>query len=86
MIFPMAASPSPLAEMAMAGKIGATVSAPGGDSPQDWFGEDQGRYLLAVPADKADALLASAKAAGVPAALIGETGGDDFATRRERPR
>jgi phosphoribosylformylglycinamidine synthase len=65
-----------VAEMAMAGKIGATVSAPGGDSPQIWFGEDQGRYLLAVPAAKADALLAAAKTAGVPAALIGETGGE----------
>jgi phosphoribosylformylglycinamidine synthase len=65
-----------VAEMAMAGKIGATVCAPGGDAPQNWFGEDQGRYLLAVSADKAEALLSAAKAAGVPAAVIGETGGE----------
>jgi phosphoribosylformylglycinamidine synthase len=60
-----------LAEMAMAGRIGAVVSAPGGDSPAAWFGEDQGRYLLAVPV----ALLVEAKLNGVAVALIGETGG-----------
>ncbi|MCW2315522.1 phosphoribosylformylglycinamidine synthase [Rhodoblastus acidophilus] len=65
-----------VAEMAMAGKIGATVAAPGGDSPTKWFGEDQGRYLLAVPAAKAESVLAAAKAAGVPTAVIGETGGE----------
>ncbi len=67
-----------LAEMAMAGKIGAVASAPGGDSPANWFGEDQGRYLLAIPAATADAVIASAKAAGVPAAIVGETGGESL--------
>jgi phosphoribosylformylglycinamidine synthase len=64
-----------LAEMAMAGRIGAVVSAPGGDSPAAWFGEDQGRYLLAVPAARVVALLVEAKLNGVAVALIGETGG-----------
>lgn len=63
-----------VAEMAMAGKIGATVA--GDDSPAHWFGEDQGRYLLAVPAARAESVLAAAKTAGVPAAVIGETGGE----------
>ncbi|WP_304190716.1 AIR synthase-related protein, partial [Phenylobacterium aquaticum] len=41
------------------------------------FGEDQARYLVAV--DSADAVLAAAKAAGVPAAVIGVAGGEDLA-------
>jgi phosphoribosylformylglycinamidine synthase len=61
-----------LAEMALAGKLGAALT-PQGDAAF-WFGEDQGRYLLATP-DPA-ALLAAAKGAGVPAALLGTTGGD----------
>ena len=40
------------------------------------FGEDQGRYLLAVPPERLDAVLARATAAGVPAVELGETGGD----------
>ena len=55
-----------LAEMAMAGGIGAIVAAPGADSPAIWFGEDQGRYLLAAAAEKADEILRLAKQAGVP--------------------
>jgi phosphoribosylformylglycinamidine synthase len=65
-----------VAEMAMAGKLGATVSLPEGDSPALWFGEDQGRYLLAVPAERARAVLAEAQEAGVAAAIVGETGGE----------
>ncbi|MCB2068029.1 MAG: phosphoribosylformylglycinamidine synthase II, partial [Erythrobacter sp.] len=39
-----------LAEMAMAGGIGATVEAnPDYTAAQWWFGEDQGRYLITVP-------------------------------------
>jgi phosphoribosylformylglycinamidine synthase len=67
-----------LAEMAMAGGISATVSPPGGDNAAAWFGEDQGRYLLAAPKDKADEILRRAAQAGVPAAFIGETGGDSL--------
>jgi phosphoribosylformylglycinamidine synthase len=62
--------------MAMARGIGATVLAPGADSPAVWFGEDQGRYLLAVPADQAEAIGAQARKARVPFAIIGETGGE----------
>lgn len=38
-----------------------------------WFGEDQARYVLATSAP--DAILAVAKAAGVPARILGKTGG-----------
>jgi phosphoribosylformylglycinamidine synthase len=65
-----------LTEMAMAGSIGARI-VHGLQEPISFcFGEDQGRYLLSVPDSKADAVLAEAKKSGVPAALLGETGGD----------
>ncbi len=64
-----------LAEMALAGGIGARVQAPAEAPPlHGWlYGEDQGRYLITV-AD-ADTVLAEAEAAGVPAGHIGTTGG-----------
>ena len=67
-----------LAEMAMGSGIGARLSpAPEGLPAHGfWFGEDQARYVLAV-ADGA-ALIAKAKAAGVPAGLIGAAGGGDL--------
>ncbi|WP_374443268.1 phosphoribosylformylglycinamidine synthase subunit PurL [Stella sp.] len=67
-----------LAEMAMASGIGARIAAPDGAPRLDaWlFGEDQGRYLLT--AVDADAVLAGAAAAGVPAARIGMTGGGEL--------
>jgi phosphoribosylformylglycinamidine synthase len=67
-----------LAEMAMAGGIGAKlVPAPTSLVPHAWwFGEDQARYLVTVPEDQAKAILAKANAVGVPCACIGITGGD----------
>jgi len=67
-----------LAEMAMGSGIGAKLaSAPDGIPAHGfWFGEDQARYMLAV-ADGA-ALIAKARAAGVPARLIGSAGGGDL--------
>jgi len=64
-----------LAEMALAGGVGARLDhLPDGVPLHAWlFGEDQGRYLLAT-AD-AGAVLAAARAAGVPAAVVGRTGG-----------
>ncbi|MBE0533589.1 MAG: phosphoribosylformylglycinamidine synthase subunit PurL [Rhodospirillales bacterium] len=65
-----------VAEMAMAGGVGAAIEAPQGTPPlHAWlFGEDQGRYLLAVT--DAAAILADAAKAKVPAAVIGRTGDD----------
>ena len=67
-----------VAEMAMGSGIGAGLSPVPEGIPTHgfWFGEDQGRYVLAV-ADGA-ALIAQAKAAGVPARLIGTAGGGDL--------
>jgi phosphoribosylformylglycinamidine synthase subunit PurL len=60
-----------LAEMCMASGTGATITRAG--DHEFWFGEDQGRYLLAVEA--AVPLLEAARAAGVPAELLGQSSG-----------
>jgi len=69
-----------LAEMAMATGIGAAIEAlPTGPAHAVLFGEDQARYLLCCPAGDAQAVVAEAKAAGVPAQVIGRTGGSALA-------
>ncbi|MFM2148410.1 MAG: hypothetical protein RLZZ187_716 [Pseudomonadota bacterium] len=67
-----------VAEMAMGQGVGATLHAAPATIPAHafWFGEDQGRYVLAV-ADAAP-LLAAAAAARVPAERIGRSGGGDL--------
>ncbi|WP_374305962.1 phosphoribosylformylglycinamidine synthase subunit PurL [Methylocella sp.] len=65
-----------LAEMALAGGIGARVSpGPGLPSHAFWFGEDQARYVVAVAASAASRVEKEARAAGVPVLRLGETGG-----------
>lgn len=67
---------SAAAEMALASGLGARVDAREGLSDLAWFfGEDQGRYLLAAAPMKAEAVIEAAKAAGVPAAAVGALGG-----------
>lgn len=63
-------------EMAMGGGIGAEINVESGDiPPHAWlFGEDQARYIVST--SDADAVLEKAKAAGVPASILGTTGGD----------
>lgn len=64
-----------LAEMAMEGETGITLAAAPQNTPAHafWFGEDQGRYVVAT-AD-ATAFIQAAKAAGIPATRIGRSGG-----------
>jgi phosphoribosylformylglycinamidine synthase len=65
-----------LAEMAVAGGMGARIEAPEGvPAHAFWFGEDQARYVVAAAPERCEAILAAAREAGVPCALIGETGG-----------
>ena len=64
-----------VAEMAMAGGIGANLSGLDGADAGTLFGEDQGRYVLAVRPDKAAAVQEKAKAAGVPVTVLGKTNG-----------
>jgi phosphoribosylformylglycinamidine synthase subunit PurL len=73
-----------LAEMAMASHIGAVLEAPSGVAPHAfWFGEDQARYVLTQTAP--GELFDLARAAGVPLAQIGTTGGRVLAVADERP-
>ncbi|MCP1550949.1 MULTISPECIES: phosphoribosylformylglycinamidine synthase subunit PurL [Methylorubrum] len=69
-----------LAEMAMAGGIGAALpAAPEGVPVHAYlFGEDQGRYLIAVPAEAAADLLYSASAQGIDASTVGIVAGDSL--------
>ena len=64
-----------LAEMALAGNIGATIAGEG-LTHAHLFGEDQARYVVVVPDAAVLELLAQADAVGVPCARIGTTGGD----------
>jgi phosphoribosylformylglycinamidine synthase len=66
--------------MALAAGIGVTLNASQALSPAGWFfGEDQGRYLLACRPDDAPRLVEKAIAAGVEITQVGETGGDRVA-------
>ncbi|TLU74308.1 phosphoribosylformylglycinamidine synthase subunit PurL [Lichenicoccus roseus] len=62
-----------IAEMAMAGDTGIALDVPqSGMAPHAyWFGEDQGRYLLAVR--DGDALIRAAHAAGITARKLGQS-------------
>ena len=64
--------------MAMAGGIGAALPENPLALPDHayLFGEDQGRYLLALDPETVPDLLYSASAQGIDAAVIGVTGGD----------
>ncbi len=66
-----------LAEMAMAGGLGATLAiAPSIPLHAFLFGEDQARYVLTATPDAAEAIREAAHAAGIDCAVIGWTGGD----------
>jgi phosphoribosylformylglycinamidine synthase subunit PurL len=67
-----------LAEMAMASGVGARMSTHPRDIPGHafWFGEDQGRYIVAVPDHASFAHIA--EAAGIPAIRLGTSGGQDL--------
>jgi phosphoribosylformylglycinamidine synthase len=66
-----------VAEMALAGNIGASIGQAGlPDAIPFWFGEDQGRYLIAAPFAVAEKIVAEARDAGITVAELGKTGGD----------
>ncbi len=67
-----------IAEMAMESGTGARLSAHPRDIPGHafWFGEDQGRYIVAVP-DHAS-FIRAAEAAGIPTMKLGTSGGGDL--------
>lgn len=76
-----------LAEMAMAGGIGAKLLAAPASlvSHAYWFGEDQARYLVTVPETEAGRVLAKMRGCEVSCVRIGTTGGDAIAIAGETP-
>ncbi len=68
-----------LAEMCLSGSTGASIKLPQGTAaPHAYlYGEDQARYLVAT--DDGGALVEAARKAGVPAILLGYSGGSDIA-------
>ncbi len=62
-----------LAEMAMAGNIGAIISAPSSDNTVAFFGEDQGRYVIAVDEKHLIEVQKLAEKSKTPAVVIGAT-------------
>lgn len=69
-----------LAEMVMAGGIGAMLASAPENLPLHafLFGEDQGRYVLAVSPDEASDILYEASELGIPAMVLGVTGSDSL--------
>ncbi len=65
-----------VAEMAMAGGIGANIDAPRDTTHAYLFGEDQSRYVISVTAQGAETIIRDAENAGVPATILGQVGSD----------
>jgi phosphoribosylformylglycinamidine synthase len=76
-----------LAEMAMAGCIGAAIDpAPAAVPAHAYgFGEDQARYILASAPQDAQEILDALAKAGAPAVRIGSTGGDSLQLGDDAP-
>ncbi len=75
-----------LAEMAMAGKIGATVTTlPPGPTHGALFGEDQARYVMTCTPSQAKSVQSAAQKTGVPLTIIGTVGGDALTLGAEQP-
>ncbi|MCH9807956.1 MAG: phosphoribosylformylglycinamidine synthase subunit PurL [Alphaproteobacteria bacterium] len=66
-----------IGEMALAGDIGVELFQYEGKAPEHsiWFGEDQGRYVVAVDPSVAEAVIERAALLALPARIIGRTGG-----------
>ncbi len=75
-----------LAEMALAGNIGASVKA-NADIPHHafYFGEDQARYVITCLPDEAEHLIEFAKISGFPMMVLGKTGGKALTLDDETP-
>ncbi len=69
-----------IGEMALASNIGCLLDTEitTGTEPSYWFGEDQGRYVIACSPHSTARIRAMAEAAGVPAERIGIVGGVDI--------
>ena len=70
--------------MVARGDLGVEIEIAEGalELPAVLFGEDQGRYLLALPETSAAAVLERAAAADIPAQRLGRTGGKGLTVNR----
>jgi len=75
------------AEMALSGGRGIALETTATEIPMHafWFGEDQARYLIAVPEASALSVQDAASAAGVAAQVLGRIGGEILALHGETP-
>ena len=67
-----------VAEMAIMGRIGATIEPIGREPVATFFGEDQSRYVIAVPLTDAENVLSAARSRGITTVRIGATGGSNL--------
>jgi phosphoribosylformylglycinamidine synthase subunit PurL len=76
-----------IAEMALAGDLGVELFVYEGRQPEHamWFGEDQGRYVIAAEPSRAEDIISRAKVLALPARIVGRTGGDVLAKPGEEP-
>nr|WP_319485716.1 phosphoribosylformylglycinamidine synthase subunit PurL [uncultured Cohaesibacter sp.] len=65
-----------VAEMAIRAGLGCTIELPSEDTHIAFYAEDQARYLITCDKDGVEALIAKAKAAGVPLEQIGSVAGE----------
>jgi phosphoribosylformylglycinamidine synthase len=65
-----------LAEMAMAGNLGARIDLEGVTPHVALFSEDQARYVLCSPTAEIANIFENTRLAGVPARHVGTVGGD----------
>jgi phosphoribosylformylglycinamidine synthase subunit PurL len=74
-----------VAEMALSGDIGVELYPYEGKLPAHaaWFGEDQGRYVLAAKPGVAEQIAERARLLGLPARIIGKVGGDALTLKGE---
>ena len=63
--------------MAFACGVGTSLKGSSSGATHGWlFGEDQGRYLLAVEEHSVNPILSTAKAKGIHAEIVGRVEGD----------
>ncbi len=76
-----------VAEMALAGGLGVELFPYEGRLPHHaiWFGEDQGRYVLACDASMAEEVAERSRLLALPARIIGRVGGETLALKGETP-
>jgi phosphoribosylformylglycinamidine synthase len=75
-----------LAEMALAGGRGLHyIQHPGLLAHASAFGEDQGRYLIAANANRADNIVKEAGSLGLPARIVAHIGGEAIEVPGEEP-